>query len=146
MEKAVASNSAAGRNNLGYMYLHGYGVPKDVERALALFTKAAAQGLTDAQHNLGDLYFFGQGTARDYRKAMHYFSLATQVRIADVAATVCRMCDGDGGRGESLIREKPLSSDVSSSSQRGNGLRLLSLVERRRLGLWVRVAKLGLEG
>jgi TPR repeat protein len=77
----VQKNSAAGRNNLGYMYLHGQGVKRDIAQALALFTKAAAQGLPDAQHNLGELYFAGQGTPRDYRKAMHYFSLAAQVMI-----------------------------------------------------------------
>lgn len=81
LEKAVQKNSAAGRNNLGYMYLHGQGVKRDIAQALALFTKAAAQGLPDAQHNLGELYFAGQGTPRDYRKAMHYFSLAAQVVI-----------------------------------------------------------------
>lgn len=79
LQKSVEKGSAAGRNNLGYMYLNGYGVKKNAEMALNLFSQAATLGLPDAQYNLGELYFLGQGTRADYRKAMHFFTLAAQV-------------------------------------------------------------------
>jgi len=33
MDKAAAKNSAAGRNSLGVMYLNGFGITKDVNKA-----------------------------------------------------------------------------------------------------------------
>lgn len=39
------------------MYLHGYGVQKDIQQAINFFKSAADKGNPDAQLNLGTLYF-----------------------------------------------------------------------------------------
>mgnify|MGYP001143040086 CR=1 FL=1 len=44
-------------NGMGFMYLNGYGVPKDAKKALEYFEKAAAQGNPEAQFNVGLMHF-----------------------------------------------------------------------------------------
>lgn len=45
------------QTNLGYMYLHGYGVEKSVSEAIRYFKLAADQGNAEGQLNLGTLYY-----------------------------------------------------------------------------------------
>ena len=50
------------RNNLGYMYAKGLGVPQDYSKALYWYKKAAEQGSATAEANLENLeseYLFG---------------------------------------------------------------------------------------
>jgi TPR repeat protein len=57
-------------------YLQGQGVPQDFAKALALFRKAANQGLANAQSNLGVMYAVGYGVAQDYKEAIDWFRKA----------------------------------------------------------------------
>src|ERR1700693_4204681 len=50
--RAEQSNAEA-QNNLGWMYAHGEGVPKDAIQAVNWYRKAAEQGNVDAQFGLG---------------------------------------------------------------------------------------------
>ena len=52
---AAAQGSAKAQNNLGLMYKHGKGVPRDMEKAAELYTMAMEQGHLIAQFNLGAL-------------------------------------------------------------------------------------------
>ena len=51
-QKAADHGEAAAQNNLGVMYLNGYGVSQDEAAALSWFRKAADQGYAPAQDNL----------------------------------------------------------------------------------------------
>jgi TPR repeat protein len=79
MEKSATKNSAAGRNSLGVMYLNGYGIDKDVNKAFKvasagssavvgglcccqqLFHQSASAGNPEGQLNLGTMFYNGLG-------------------------------------------------------------------------------------
>jgi len=44
------------QNNLGHCYLNGFGVEKNVIKAVELFQKAAEQGNANAQYQLENYY------------------------------------------------------------------------------------------
>lgn len=57
-------------------YEHAEGVPRDYQRAAALYCKAAKLGDADAQYALGWMYANGRGVTRDDAIAAQIFSLA----------------------------------------------------------------------
>ncbi len=64
--------------NLGIIYYHGEGVPRDFEKALAWFRKAAEQDDPDAQYNLGFMYGRGEGVGKDQRQSFEWFRKAAE--------------------------------------------------------------------
>ena len=52
---AAEQNNANAQNNLGYMYLNGYGVSKDYTEAVKWYRLAAQQGNINAKENLKEL-------------------------------------------------------------------------------------------
>jgi uncharacterized protein len=64
------------QHNLGLMYNHGRGVPRDDAAAVAWYLKAAGQGDTAAQVQLGILYGTGQGVSQDPAAAASWFRKA----------------------------------------------------------------------
>ncbi len=55
---------AGAQCNLGLMYAHGNGVPKDAVEAVQWYQKAAEQGHASAQNNLGWAYDHGKASRR----------------------------------------------------------------------------------
>lgn len=62
--------------NLGIIYYHGEGVPKDYEEALSWFHKAAEQDDADAQYNLGFMYGRGEGIEKSHAQSAAWFKRA----------------------------------------------------------------------
>lgn len=60
----------------GRMYEFGEGVPKNVERAIELYCRAARDGDSAAQFSLGWIYANGRGVPRQDALAAYYFSRA----------------------------------------------------------------------
>lgn len=58
---------------VGYFYLEGYGVEKDVERALYWTRLAAEHGDWDAQFNLASMYEKGIGVRKDMKEAIRWY-------------------------------------------------------------------------
>lgn len=80
-ERAADGADPQGINNLGWMYLNGYGCDRDVEKAIELFEEAAELKNTTAMVNLGniyedDIYDF---VLQDYDKAFHWYSKAADL-------------------------------------------------------------------
>lgn len=67
------SGVAMAQNTIGRMYLQGQGVPKNPNKALILFRKAAKQGLPNAKNNLGVMYAAGNVVSQDYEQAIVWF-------------------------------------------------------------------------
>jgi len=65
--------SISAKTNLGYDYLTGNGVTKDIPMAIELLTYAAKRGEPIAQINLGVCYLNGVGVKKDVKKAMELF-------------------------------------------------------------------------
>ena len=59
-------------------YEHGEGVPRDGERAAALYCEAARLGDAEAQYSLGWMYANGRGVRRDDPLAAYFFGLAAK--------------------------------------------------------------------
>lgn len=62
--------------NLGIIYYHGEGVPRNYEEALSWFYKAAEQDDADAQYNLGFMYGRGEGIDKSHAQSVAWFKRA----------------------------------------------------------------------
>ena len=74
---ATAQNLDAAQNELGFMYLQGYGVAKDCAEAMRWYRLAAAQGFGVALHNVGWCYERGLGVAADTVEAIQWYKRAS---------------------------------------------------------------------
>ncbi|KAI1487999.1 hypothetical protein F5X96DRAFT_647558 [Biscogniauxia mediterranea] len=82
-ERGIKHGDAQSQWGLGLMYLHGYGVPKNIPRATELFKASADQDFSLAHVALGALHL-DQGTPDDLKIANSYFEAA--VRWANIEA------------------------------------------------------------
>lgn len=93
-EKAAEQNYSPAQYELAEIYRDGlYGVVKDSEKALELFTKAATpnlgegspykKGYAPAQHNLATMYAIGSGVERDFKEALRWYQMAAEQGIAE---------------------------------------------------------------
>ncbi len=97
-------------NNLGYMYMNGFGVDKDYDTAVQLFEKAAAEKLPEAEFNLGMAYYQGRGVRRNYEEAFKYFNQAAQSNTLPVAwGQLAEMYR----RGRGVDRDRDLSKEYA---------------------------------
>jgi TPR repeat protein len=71
-EQAAAAGSPAGKHLLASLYYQGHGVPKDLARAVALFTEAADAGFPPSMANLALMYSLGDGVPKNQEKALAY--------------------------------------------------------------------------
>lgn len=60
---------------LGYMYLKGEGVDKNLSMAKKLYEESAEWGQLDASFNLGLMYMSGLGTDKNISKAIEYLNI-----------------------------------------------------------------------
>lgn len=61
---------------VGYFYLEGIGVAKDLERAFYWTERGAMHGDRDAQYNLAVMYEEGIGTEFNQEEAIHWYKAA----------------------------------------------------------------------
>jgi len=62
--------------NMYYLPPKHSGLPKDFQKAFALFEQAATQGHATAQHNLAVLFYRGEGVEIDRVKSIAWFMIA----------------------------------------------------------------------
>ncbi len=74
---------------VGYFYLQGLGVEKDLSQAFVWTKRAAEHGDWDAQYNLGSFYEEGIGTQPDLEKATYWYQQAAKQRHS-LALEKCR--------------------------------------------------------
>lgn len=77
--------------NLGIIYYHGEGIPKDFAQALTWFQKAAEQDDADAQYNLGFMYGRGEGVEKSHGKSLEWFSKAAALGHAGAQEILAKM-------------------------------------------------------
>ena len=79
--RAVMSTAANGDQHgqfaLGYWYLYGEGVDKNVDEAISWFQKSAIQGFRQAQTQLGHMYLLGRDVPQDIDKAAMWLTKAS---------------------------------------------------------------------
>ena len=75
---AADQGDASAQFNIGFMYKHGEGVPKNFIEAMGWYGKAADQGFAKAQFNLAGMYYKGEGVQQNFIKAYVWWSLALE--------------------------------------------------------------------
>ncbi|MBL6455182.1 sel1 repeat family protein [Belnapia sp. T6] len=77
---AAAANGgvAQAAHNLGYLYLQGRGLPRDMAEAARWSTLAAEKGVPESQYNLALMYFRGEGVSRQPYEALQWMRRAAQ--------------------------------------------------------------------
>lgn len=78
-ETDVKTGNTEGQANsaisIGYCYNLGYGVPKNMDKAIEWYTKAAEAGEETSMDNLGTIYYYGNnGVPNNYDKAFYWYS------------------------------------------------------------------------
>lgn len=91
-EKAIEGKVKEAYNNLATLYLQGYGVTKDVSKALELLESAAALDNSVAQVNVGRLYAWGDGITHDKMKAYENFKKALKAGESEASAYLDKLC------------------------------------------------------
>lgn len=76
---------------LGYKYLDGDGVEKNVPEAVKWFKLAAGNGDVYAAYTLGRTYHAGDGITQDYGEAMKWFRVAAELGDANSQFRVAEM-------------------------------------------------------
>ena len=74
---------------VGYFYLEGLGVEKDLAKALYWTERAAEHGDRDGQYNLAWLYEEGLGVEKDMEKGRHWYKQAA-LQDHDLAIKKCK--------------------------------------------------------
>ena len=90
-EKSAALGNADALASIGTMYLNGYGVKKDVNKARELLQKAVDAGSALALGALGVMYESGTGVEKNYAKALKYFQRAADKGDEQAMANLGRM-------------------------------------------------------
>ena len=75
-ESAAGGGDPRAQTELAVAYEHAEGVPRDIQKANALYCLAAKQGYAEAQFKLGWLYANGRGVPRDDGVAAALFEMA----------------------------------------------------------------------
>ena len=65
-------------NQIGFMYLNGFGVEKNAFEAAKWFNLSAKNGNINGQFNLGYLYFYGYGVSQNTEIAIQLFSSSSE--------------------------------------------------------------------
>jgi TPR repeat protein len=72
-------DSAEAQFMLGWMYSHGKGVDKDLQKAVYWYSKSAEQDHSHAQYNLAEMYIGGEGVQIDYEEAVKWLKRASEL-------------------------------------------------------------------
>jgi len=67
--------------NLGTMYVKGYGVAKDIQKAFSLFDRAAEKNHEVASFYLGGMYENGIGVDADKEQSIRYYTVAAEANM-----------------------------------------------------------------
>lgn len=84
-EESAHNGIANAQYNLGVLYHQGYGVNKDVNKAIQLYRVAAASGHPEAQYNLAIAYVEGVGVDYNPQIASVYFEQAASGGVVEAA-------------------------------------------------------------
>lgn len=93
----VEEGYAPAQYQMGVVYQHGYGVPKDGMKALELYELAANQNYSDAQFELALIYSEGKLVKKDLKKAYHLTHAAAKKGLASAQFNLAVMFENGTG-------------------------------------------------
>ena len=80
---AARGGDSHAQHMLGFLYAHGRGVKKDLNKTLNWWQRAARQGHLPAKFTLGNLYLNGIGVKKDEKRAAKWIGSAADGGFAD---------------------------------------------------------------
>jgi uncharacterized protein len=97
LEKQAGAGDAAAQNNLGARYQSGDGVPKDLQKALALYQKAATGEHAVAAYNLAFMHDMGIETTKDRKLANQWYQKSAEQGYAPAMLNLgMNLASGEG--------------------------------------------------
>lgn len=94
----AAQGDPRAQYEMGVLHFQGWGVARDLDKALAYYRQAAEQGQSGALHNLGVMYGRGLGVTQDDKQALSYFRRAAQAgNVESMFVIGSYLEDGRGG-------------------------------------------------
>lgn len=115
---APASAATAAQLRLEALsYEHGEGVPRDPQRAAALYCRSARLGDAQAQYNLGWMLANGRGVARNDVAAAFFFHAAAEQGL-EVAQRMLQVVGGPTAQVPDCMRPAPVAALSALSAPR----------------------------
>jgi hypothetical protein len=116
--------------NLGVVYEHGEGVPKDAKIAVKWYTLAAEQGDATAQFSLGLIYRNGKGIPQNYETAVKWYTFAAEQGYTKAQYNLGLMhYNGEGVLLDFVYAH--MWADISASKGSGLAMKLLKLLTEK---------------
>ena len=116
--------------NLGVVYEHGEGVPKDAQIAVKWYTLAAEQGDATAQFSLGLIYRNGKGIPQNYETAVKWYTFAAEQGYTKAQYNLGLMYyNGEGVLLDFVYAH--MWADISASKGSGLAMKLLKLLTEK---------------
>jgi|GEM_PF-7045629 len=88
-KKAIEFELIEGFRSLGYCYLLGFGVKKDLLKGISYLDQASSQGDQDASLKLGLMYWKGDSVEKNVEKAFSYFRSSYKLPLANYYLSIC---------------------------------------------------------
>lgn len=132
--KAAVEGSTKAMANIGYLYNHGWGVPRNYHTAANWYHKAAAAGDSIGMYALGVYYETGKGYPRNYESAVKWYRLASAGGVAKAMYAIGRLYMIGHGLPEN--RDKALKW-FRKAARAGDRAAMLELFQAYRKGLGV---------
>lgn len=83
IQRAAEGGDVSAQHELGMMYEHGLGMPKDQQAAIFWYTSAAQSGSEHAQYKLAGMYESGHVVGQDYAIALKWLRKAAEAGLAE---------------------------------------------------------------
>ena len=116
--------------NLGVVYEHGEGVPKDAKIAVKWYTLAAEQGDATAQFSLGLIDRNGKGIPQNYETAVKWYTFAAEQGYTKAQYNLGLMYyNGEGVLLDFVYAH--MWADISASKGSGLAMKLLKLLTEK---------------
>jgi TPR repeat protein len=135
--KLADQNNPIAQYWLGHMTELGLGVPRDPAKAIALYKKAAAQGIVAAESRLGEAYLHGDMVLPDYAQAKTYLTSAAyrgNARAAMLLGQMYRIGLGvaaDPKEAYAWSEVATVEGDTFAQRERDASLRELSVADQQ---------------
>lgn len=105
---------------IAYWNQTGESIPKNMEKAVEWYLKAAYQGFVAAQHNLGVLYMTGEGVEKDLEQAYAWALMAAENGNDTLKKALDPSLTQEQKRAASMRKDKIRNTANRSVSEQGN--------------------------
>jgi TPR repeat protein len=124
--KASEKGNTDAQNNIGDLYLFGYGVISDYVEAIKWYQKAAEKGNVDAQNNLGFMYENGYGVTENISTSIEWYQKAAKQNSEAAQKALARL-EGYKENNNNFISNDPSIKEVSVRTEDNNSIKEVSV-------------------